>query len=277
MRAAILGLALILVGGAASADPAGARSHFLSGLELYSQGKYAAALAEYQAAWVTWEDPELLLDMAECNRHLGNLDEARQQYRGFLERAPHSALRGSVERQLARLDRQSAPPPAELVAPPPAELVAPLPTVRPSVADAHRGRVAKAIGVAGWVASAASLALGVYTWREMSSLESAAHADLEALRPIGGPMSADQQAFFASPGCSTPSSLMNADVYRRDCTRGRQFSDATTGLFISSVALGVAGTVSYIIGAHQGARDRHIEVAPALTLREASLQLRFPF
>ena len=192
MRAAILGLALILVGGAASADPAGARSHFLSGLELYSQGKYAAALAEYQAAWVTWEDPELLLDMAECNRHLGNFDEAREQYRGFLERAPHSALRGSVERQLARLDRQSAPPPAELVAP--------LPTVRPPVADAHAGRVAKAIGIAGWVASAASLALGLYTWHEMSSLESAAHADLEALRPIGGPTAGRSAGVLPEPG-----------------------------------------------------------------------------
>ncbi|HEX8952043.1 MAG TPA: tetratricopeptide repeat protein, partial [Polyangia bacterium] len=97
-------MVVLLVGGVAGADQSGARSHFLSGLELYSQGKYAAALAEYQAAWVTWDDPELLLDMAECNRHLGNLDEAREQYRGFLERAPQSPLRGSVERQLARLD-----------------------------------------------------------------------------------------------------------------------------------------------------------------------------
>jgi tetratricopeptide (TPR) repeat protein len=269
MRAAILGMALLLVGGAASADPAGARSHFLSGLELYSQGKYAAALAEYQAAWVTWADPELLLDMAECNRHLGNLDEAREQYRGFLERAPQSALRGSVERQLARLDRESAPPPAELVEP--------LPAVKPLVADAHPGRLAKAIGIAGWVAGAATLALGVYTWHETTSLEAATHADLTQLRPLGAPLSPDEQQFFINPGCSTPSALMNADVYRRDCTRGQQFSDATTGLFISSLALGVAGTVSYIIGAHQGARDRHIEVAPALSLREASLQLRFPF
>jgi len=271
MRVAILGMALLLVGGAASADPAGARSHFLSGLELYSQGKYAAALAEYQAAWVTWEDPELLLDMAECNRHLGNFDEAREQYRGFLDRAPHSPLRGSVERQLARLDRESAPPPAELVAAAPA-----LKRVDDGGA-AHAGRIAKAIGIAGWAASAATFALGIYTWHETSSLESATHADLEALRPTGGPIPADQQAFFLSPGCSPPSSLANTGTYRRDCTRGQQFSDATAGLLISSLALGVAGTVSYIIGAHQGARERRIEVAPALSLREASLQLRFPF
>jgi hypothetical protein len=244
----------------------------LSGLELYSQGKYAAALAEYQAAWVTWEDPELLLDMAECNRHLGNVDEAREQYRGFLQRAPHSPLRGSVERQLARLDREAAPPPAELVVVPPALKSA---AQSADASDARAGRVAKALGIAGWAASAAAMALGFYTWHETTSMEMATHADLAALHPTGAPLTADQQAFFTSPTCSPPSSLMGTDQYRRDCTRGQQFSDATTGLLVSSAALAVAGTVSYIIGARQS--KRRVEIAPAVSLRAASLQLRFPF
>ncbi len=290
MRAAILGVSLLLVAGVAGADRPGARAHFLAGLQLYGQGQYAAALDEYRAAWVTWEDPELLLDMAECNRHLGHLDEARAQYRGFLARAPHSPLRPSVERQLARLDLREAPPPAELTtppAPPLAELTAPPPPLvagpPPPLVDGrapHAGRTARAIGIAGWAASALAMAVGIYTWSESTSLENAAHADLVQLRPSGpfGP-SAEEQAFFQNPGCAPPSSLMGTDSYRRDCTRGQQLSDATTALFVGSVALGVAGTIAYAVGARQSARarERTLALTPVVGWTGGGLQLRYRF
>ena len=82
-----------------------------------------------------------------------------------------------------------------------------------------------------------------------------------------------------NPGCTVPSSLAGAGAnqFHRDCTRGEQYSSATTGLFISSLALGVAGTVSYLVGVHQGVKARGLEVAPAVSLNAAALQLRFPF
>lgn len=270
MRAAILGIALI-VGGVAHADASGARGHFLAGLELYGQGKYEAALAEYQAAWLTWQDPELLLDMAECNRHLGKLDEAREQYRGFLARAPQSPLRGSVERQLARLDRQDAeaPPPAELVAAAPS---APPPVERPS----HAGRAAMAAGIAGWIASTAAFGVSLYTWSQYSALENATHVDLALLRtPV--PPSPEEQQFFQSPSCSPPPSLMGTAQYRSDCTRGQQFSAATTGLMISTLLVGAGATASFIVGAYQRAKARGIEVQPAVSYNAAQLSLRIPF
>jgi tetratricopeptide (TPR) repeat protein len=273
MRAAILGLTLVLVGGVAQADAGGARSHFLSGLQLYSQGKYTEALGEYQAAWVQWEDPELLLDMAECNRHLGKLDEAREQYRGFLERAPHSPLRGSVERQLARLERQEgdAPPPAELVAvAPPVER-----TADRAIERTHPGRTLMALGVAGWTASVVALGLAIYTSSQTSALEGKAHMDLEELRASN--LSSQNQSFFLSPSCSPPSSLMGSEQYRSDCNRGQQYNAATTGLLISSLVVGAAGTASFIVGARQASRARGIEVQPAISYNAASLQLRFPF
>jgi len=272
MRAAILGLALVLVGGGAWADAGGARSHFLSGLTLYSQGKYAEALREYQAAWVQWEDPELLLDMAECNRHLGKVDEAREQYRGFLERAPQSPLRGSVERQLARLDLQDGE------APPPAELVAAAPAAPAKPERRHPGRTAMLLGAAGWVASVAAFSLSMYTWSQASAFESKSHEDLVQLRsttPFGP--SSEEQAFFANPSCSPPSSLMGAAPYRSDCNQGRQYNAATTGLLISSLLVGAAGTASFIVGAHQASRERPVEIRPALSYNEVSLTLRFPF
>jgi hypothetical protein len=269
MRAAILCLALFLVGGVAQADPGGGRSHFLSGLQLYSQGRWADALREYQAAWVQWEDPELLLDMAECNRHLGKLDEAREQYRGFLARAPQSPLRGSVERQLARLDRGDgeAPPPAELVA------AAPSPPGKPE--RAHPGRTLMLLGAAGWAASVAAFGLSMWTWSQSSALESKSHMDLAELRTSNS--SPAEQSFFASPTCSPPSSLVGADQYRADCKSGQQYNAATTGLLISSLVVGAAGAASFIAGARQAAKASAVEVRPAISYNEASLTLRFPF
>lgn len=271
MRAAILCLAMVLVGGVAQADAGGARSHFLSGLTLYSQGKYAEALREYQAAWVQWEDPELLLDMAECNRHLGKLDEAREQYRGFLERAPQSPLRGSVERQLARIEDDQLPAAAELVMP-----------AKPAASDeaqARRaGRTAKALGITGWLTGAAAFGLAFFTWHQYSALETAAHTDLDSVRMTNPIQSSTQaeQAFFQSPGCSPPSTLRNTAQYVSDCNHGQQYAAATTALFVSSAALEIAGTIAYVIGAKQAAKSR-VEIAPAISYNAASLRLRFPF
>ena len=266
-------IALVLVGGVARADQSGARSHFLAGLELYIEGRYTEALAEYQAAWVIGDDPELLLDMAECNRHLGNLDLAREQYQGFLERSQRSPLRGSVERQLARLDA-----PAE--APPPAELVAAARPPAPAVAaqDAHPGRTAKLIGLAGWLTSIAALGGSIATWQASISAEDATHADIVQLRGSNGYTgSTAEQAFYNNPSCSPPSSLSNTGRYVSDCNRGQQLSTASTALIISSLLLGVGGTASYIVGAVQADRAGAVEVRPALSLSEATLTLRFPF
>lgn len=268
-------VALLLVGGVARADQIGARAHFLAGLELYSEGKYAAALAEYQAAWVTWEDPELLLDMAECNRHLGNRDAAREQYRGFLERAPQSPLYGSAERQLARLDAlpAEAPPPAELVA------VAAPARAAPAADHSHAGRTAKAIGLAGWLTSLATLGISLATWQLSTSAESATHADLVQLQGGNGYFSGDAaaQSFYENPTCSPPSSLSNTGRYVSDCNRGQQLSSATAGLLLTSLLAGVGGTVSYLVGVHQAERAGAVEVRPAISLSEATLTLRFPF
>jgi hypothetical protein len=211
--------------------------------------------------------------MAECNRHLGNLERAREQYQGFLDRAPRSPLRGSVERQLARLERQDgeAPPPAELVAvAPPVERAADR-----SIERTHPGRTLMALGIAGWTASVVAFGLSLYTWSQTSALESKTHMDLDELRASNP--SSQNQSFFVSPSCSPPSSLMGTEPYRSDCNRGQQYNAATTGLMISSLVVGAAGTASFIIGARQASRARGIEVQPAISYNAASLQLRFPF
>lgn len=277
MRRVMLGVALwAVLGGVARGDDGGARAHFLSGLQLYGQARFAAALDEFRAAWVTWHDPELLLDMAECNRHLGNLDEAREQYRGFLARAPHSPLRGSVERQLARLDAGA------FDAPPPVELATPL--VPPSAREpsqTHRGRAAKIVGVTAWSASLVSLAVGIYGYATYHGLESTTHNDLQAMTPAR-PLTIGEQTFFNNPSCSVPSSLAGSPAaaqYSRDCNRGSQWAGATTGLWVASAAFAAAGTVSWIVGVRQAdrARERPLTIAPVVGPTIAGLHLRYTF
>lgn len=213
--------------------------------------------------------------MAECNRHLGNLDEARTQYRGFLARAPHSALRGSVERQLARLDRAD-----EAEAPPPAELtVATPPPTRAETPRGHAGRTARILGLTAWALSTAALGVGIYTWRRYSSLENATHADLVMLPVNTFNATPAEQAFFQSPSCSPPTTIPNSGTYRHDCTQGQQYSAATTAMLVGSAALGVAGTVAYIVGARQAGRgrERNVQVTPLFAPSFGGLQLRADF
>ena len=71
--------------------------------------------------------------------------------------------------------------------------------------------------------------------------------------------------------------MAGLEQYRSDCNRGQQYSAATTGLFISSLVVGAAGTASFLVGAHQASRERRVEIRPAISHQEASLTLRFPF
>ncbi|MCU1278377.1 MAG: hypothetical protein JWM53_1923 [bacterium] len=141
----------------------------------------------------------------------------------------------------------------------------------------HAGRTAKAIGITGWIASAAATAIGIYAWSEYTSLERRAHDDLVQLHSANP--SAQEQAFFTNPSCSPPSSLMGSDAYRRDCTRGQQFSNTVTGMFVASAAFAIAGTISYIVGAGRSsrARERPLQVTPVANRDGGGFQLRYTF
>jgi hypothetical protein len=277
MRVAIVGVVcwLCLVT-PARGEPGSAREHFLAGLQLYQKGQYAAALDEYRVAWVTWHDPELLLDMAECNRHLGNIAEARRLYVGFLQREPRSPLRSAVERQLARLDDPSlAPPPAELAPSAPAPSLSLIPRAAeppPSTA----GRTAKIAGIIGWATSAVAVGVGIYSYAEMRALESKTHNELIQIAAANPAVRYQNVAFFSNPGCSPPSSLVGTDAYRRDCNRGTQFAAAADALAVVGGLVGLAGTIAYVVGARQSARaHERPSVTPFLGASGGGVIVRF--
>jgi hypothetical protein len=81
-----------------------ARRHFDEGESQYRAGHYAAALADYQAGYAAEPLPGFLINIAQCQRRLGDLKTARATYREFVLVAPDSRLVPEVEELIKQLD-----------------------------------------------------------------------------------------------------------------------------------------------------------------------------
>jgi tetratricopeptide (TPR) repeat protein len=68
-----------------------ARGHLESGLALYEQGQYEAALSEFEAGYSRAESPNLLFNKGLCLRRLGRMMEASKASRSSL--MPPSRMR----------------------------------------------------------------------------------------------------------------------------------------------------------------------------------------
>jgi hypothetical protein len=89
-----------------------AEAHFKAGL-------FAEALAEYQAGYDQAPLPGFLINIAQCQRRMGDLKQARNTYRKFILVAPDSPYVAEVQNLIAELDRLiesengAAPPPGD--------------------------------------------------------------------------------------------------------------------------------------------------------------------
>jgi tetratricopeptide (TPR) repeat protein len=81
-----------------------ARHHFDEGEAQYKAGHYAEALASYQAGYAAHPLPGFLVNIAQCQRRLGDLKGARASYREFVLVAPDSRLVPEVEELIKQLD-----------------------------------------------------------------------------------------------------------------------------------------------------------------------------
>ena len=89
---------------APSAAQREARRHFDEGESQYRAGHYAEALAAYQAGYAAQPLPGFLVNIAQCQRRLGDLKAARASYREFVLVAPDSRLCPEVEELIKQLD-----------------------------------------------------------------------------------------------------------------------------------------------------------------------------
>jgi tetratricopeptide (TPR) repeat protein len=81
-----------------------ARRHFDEGELSYRAGHYAEALAKYQAGYAAVPLPGFLVNIAQCQRRLGDLKTARATYREFVLVAPDSRLVPEVQTLIKELD-----------------------------------------------------------------------------------------------------------------------------------------------------------------------------
>ncbi|HEY5090706.1 MAG TPA: hypothetical protein VIK30_12095 [Polyangia bacterium] len=110
--AAIVG-ALCVATLAATAGPAAAapearreaRRAFESAEAHFRAGEFAEALVDYQAGYDASPLPGFLVNIAQCERRLGDLKKARATYQKFVIVAPDSPLVPQVKGLIAGLDR----------------------------------------------------------------------------------------------------------------------------------------------------------------------------
>ena len=182
-------VALLVAGPVAAATPEAertARAHFQAGEAKFKAGAFDEALAEYQAGYDVLPLPGFLINVAQCQRRLGDLKTARATYQKFVLVAPDSPLIPQVRSMMAEIDalleKEQAKPPAETAteeakpkadAPPPAAtppaeapapvLVAAAPAPAPAPAPTgHRWWLWGALGavVVGGAITAVALSTG---------------------------------------------------------------------------------------------------------------------
>lgn len=87
-----------------SAADTEARRRFADAEVDYKAGRYAEALVEYQAGYAAKPLPGFLVNIAQCQRRLGDLKAARATYREFVLVAPDSRLVPEVRALIEQLD-----------------------------------------------------------------------------------------------------------------------------------------------------------------------------
>jgi tetratricopeptide (TPR) repeat protein len=97
---------------------AAARKHATRANKLAAQNKCRSAVSEFNRAYETLKDPILLFNRAECQRKLGNAEEALKDYEQFLSDMPTAPNRAGVEAHIASLraalqNRPSSSAPAQ--------------------------------------------------------------------------------------------------------------------------------------------------------------------
>lgn len=103
-------LTLLLMLGSGRAEAANseaekqARRSFERAEVHFKEGKFAEALAEYQAGYDASPLPGFLINIAQCYRRLGDLNQARAAYRKFIIVAPDSPYVPEVKALIVELD-----------------------------------------------------------------------------------------------------------------------------------------------------------------------------
>ena len=263
MRALVLSLTVLLAAPPALGQTvtpeakAQAKRHFERGRTLQKQQDYAAALAEYRAAYELVPTPDLLYNIALVLRLSGDKPAALDHYRRYLERDPNG--RGSEEARswIAKLEAELAQPaptsrPAEAARPQPdpgAKVVDVAP--QPSREDSPtRGRPWRWAG-ATMVASGLLLGgAGVFFGVRADNLETEAEEQAREAETNGWTAEIDRQVRATVADAESAETTMIV-------------------LFVAGGVAAVSGTALWVYGSAQDDEGRSVSVRPAVGPRGA--------
>jgi tetratricopeptide (TPR) repeat protein len=131
-------LLLLLCAGVARADKAAAEAAYREAVKRYDLNEFQTALDSFKRAYIEYEEPTLLFNIAQCHRQLGQRSKAIQFYRSYLRRLPEAGNRDEVKRIMDNLEAAIAQERASTTAPPMGVIDAPgagaTTTTAPSVA-----------------------------------------------------------------------------------------------------------------------------------------------
>jgi len=82
-----------------------ARKTFQNAEAHFKAGLFAEALGEYQSGYEVYPLPGFLINIAQCQRRLGDLEKARATYRKFVMVAPDSPFVPEVKSLVEELDK----------------------------------------------------------------------------------------------------------------------------------------------------------------------------
>ena len=81
-----------------------AREHAQKGADALREGRYDAAMTEFEAGYAAVAHPGFIMNMGHVQRRAGNLERARGYYSRFLQLEPKSSQRAEVEKAIAEID-----------------------------------------------------------------------------------------------------------------------------------------------------------------------------
>lgn len=98
--------ALLTTSAALAQDKAAARAAFRRGTQHYNLNEIPQALAAFKEAYRAYEDPGLLFNIGQCQRRLGQNEEAVLSFRAYLREVRDAPNRDEVAQLVARLSEQ---------------------------------------------------------------------------------------------------------------------------------------------------------------------------
>ena len=106
-RSRVAGLVLVLVvavwNGTASAEGGDAKARYMSGQSHYNLNEFSEALQDFKEAYRLHPDPAFLFNIAQCERQLGDFDEAIKFYRSYLRNKPDATNGKEVQKKIDEL------------------------------------------------------------------------------------------------------------------------------------------------------------------------------